>query len=300
MFTYNLFTIENYSNLHVGSGDANYGVIDNLIQRDAITELPNINSSSLKGALREFIEVGSNMSQNTKQIELVFGSDPKDQTKQLSGKVRFFDATLLALPVRATNQPYYLATTKEIITEFLESCNTFGIVLPNNLEQILKNLPTPDKKEALVFGNTNGKIDDEIVLKALKNLNAQNLSPLFDDKLVLMHNDDFKEIAISLPVIARNQLENGESQNLFYEEVLPRKSKFFTFIAFPSDDHIAQADKTDFTNAQINFKKAIQDEIVQIGANGSIGYGMCKLTNIVWGVSWVKKILKDLFQMQSM
>lgn len=283
MFTYNLFIIENYSNLHVGSGDANYGVIDNLIQRDAITELPNINSSSLKGALREFIEVGSAMSSNTKQIELVFGSDPdpKKASKQISGKVRFFDATLLLLPVRATNQPYYLATTKEIINEFLESCKTFGIELPNNLTQILKDLPSPNKKEALVFGDLNGKIDDDIVLKTFQNVNVEDLSPFFDNKFAILHNDDFRELSISLPVIARNQLENGESQNLFYEEILPRKSKLYSFIAFPSDNHIAQGDKTDFTNAQINFENAIKDELIQIGANGSIGYGMCKFTKIV-------------------
>ncbi len=48
-----LYTIETLSNLHVGAGDINFGVIDNQVQRDSVTNLPNINSSSLKGAFRE-------------------------------------------------------------------------------------------------------------------------------------------------------------------------------------------------------------------------------------------------------
>ena len=48
-----LYKITTLSNLHVGSGDINFDVIDNQVQRDSITNLPNINSSSLKGAFRE-------------------------------------------------------------------------------------------------------------------------------------------------------------------------------------------------------------------------------------------------------
>jgi len=48
-----LYTIKCLTNLHVGSGDINFNVIDNQVQRDSVTNLPNINSSSLKGAFRE-------------------------------------------------------------------------------------------------------------------------------------------------------------------------------------------------------------------------------------------------------
>ena len=43
--------IELITNLQVGNGEANFGVIDNLIQRDAATGFPCINASSLKGAM---------------------------------------------------------------------------------------------------------------------------------------------------------------------------------------------------------------------------------------------------------
>ena len=44
------------SNLHVGNENVtNYGLIDKAIQRDSLTDLPCINSSSLKGAINEYV-----------------------------------------------------------------------------------------------------------------------------------------------------------------------------------------------------------------------------------------------------
>jgi len=54
--TTRMYVINTLSNMHVGSGEVNYGVIDNLIQRDSVTNLPNINSSGLKGAIREYFK----------------------------------------------------------------------------------------------------------------------------------------------------------------------------------------------------------------------------------------------------
>ncbi|MCD4675191.1 MAG: hypothetical protein K8S18_04240 [Desulfobacula sp.] len=54
--TTTFYKIRTITNLHVGAGDANYGVIDNLVQRDVVTGLPVIHGSSLKGAIREFYE----------------------------------------------------------------------------------------------------------------------------------------------------------------------------------------------------------------------------------------------------
>ena len=48
-----VFTITAKTNLHVGNeGGTNFSVIDKAIQRDALTGLPCINSSSLKAIVR--------------------------------------------------------------------------------------------------------------------------------------------------------------------------------------------------------------------------------------------------------
>lgn len=59
--TTRMYVINTLSNMHVGSGEVNYGVIDNLIQRDSVTNLPNINSSGLKGAIREYFKENENL-----------------------------------------------------------------------------------------------------------------------------------------------------------------------------------------------------------------------------------------------
>ena len=50
------YFIQCITNLHVGSGDANYGIVDKLVQRDTVYNYPTIHASSLKGALREHFE----------------------------------------------------------------------------------------------------------------------------------------------------------------------------------------------------------------------------------------------------
>ncbi|WP_373697542.1 type III-B CRISPR module RAMP protein Cmr4, partial [Porphyromonas loveana] len=71
-----------------------------------------------------------------------------------------------------------------------------------------------------------------------------------------------------LPVIARNCLDNGESKNLWYEEVVPAESCFVFFISYDDEEKFKL------------FDEKIQSKPVQIGANGSIGYGFCSIKNI--------------------
>ncbi|HNU16085.1 MAG TPA: hypothetical protein PKI55_16675, partial [Chitinophagaceae bacterium] len=80
----------------------------------------------------------------------------------------------------------------------------------------------------------------------------------------------FKEAAADLPVIARNHLENGISQNLWYERVVPHKAIFLTGIIYEDKDKVMFDD----------FSKAITSSLVQVGANATVGYGLCKFTKI--------------------
>jgi CRISPR-associated protein Cmr4 len=50
MYNSSCYLIHCKTNLHAGSGDTNYGIIDKMVQRDPVTELPCIYSSSLKGS----------------------------------------------------------------------------------------------------------------------------------------------------------------------------------------------------------------------------------------------------------
>jgi CRISPR/Cas system CMR subunit Cmr4 (Cas7 group RAMP superfamily) len=86
-------------------------------------------------------------------------------------------------------------------------------------------------------------------------------------KYAVLSTDDFKSVVSALPVIARNHLENGISQNLWYEEIVPHKTLFLTFIGL-----------TD--TFRDDFEAALEADLIQVGANATIGYGLCKFSKV--------------------
>lgn len=226
-----LYTIECISNLHVGSGQDNDGVIDGLIQRDVVTDLPCINASSLKGALREHCEKWNKThNEDSKKVNVVklFGKKAGGEENCEAGEYRFLDASILSIPRPSVNAPFVQVTCDEVVTELQDKAFLFGVGLGDN------------EKETIL---------------SLANVLETNESS-YEDFKKYCENDE-------LPVIARNCLKDGESKNLWYEQVLPRKSRLAFFILH-DEDEIDEA-----------FNSVITSVPVQIGANASVGYGIC-------------------------
>lgn len=205
------------TNLHVGNESVvNFTVIDKAIQRDVTTGIPCINSSSLKGAIKEFMT-----HKQCNNIKEIFGSTKENRNDSQKGSAVFFDATLLAIPEQITggSRCYRLVHNKEIVDSFIAKTTALGI----------ENITY----ENIAIGDNEGEIFNELC------------------------EDD------NLPIIARNCLENGESTNLWYEQVLPSQSVLATIIEGPED-----------------LEEALDGKIVQIGANATIGYGYCKFIKL--------------------
>ncbi len=216
------------TNLHVGNESIiSYSVIDKAIQRDASTAIPCINSSSLKGAVKEFLNgrVGDNI------IKDLFGSI-KNNPETQKGRATFFDANLLFIPAPCADgsATYKLNFSKDVLNSFAEKLVALGIA--------------QDKVTVL------NRINQVVGPSVEKSLN----------KFMDLVSDD------SLPIIARNCLENGESTNLWYEQVLPSQSVLGTIIK--SDVDCPELDET------------LMNGVVQIGANATIGYGYCKFIKL--------------------
>ncbi len=260
---YNLYLIHALTNTHVGSGDANYGIIDNLVQRDVVHNLPTIHSSGIKGAVREHF----NQKLGADYTNEVFGSEPGASVSR-PGTFHFFDGHLLSFPVRSNKHPYFNATAPFIIKDMLKRAEDFDITLANKtvLEE-LSNITFTGNNKAAVFNDAyKGAILEEHELKA-EEVSTLNISPLKDllggGNLVLIEDNTFKAMLNTLPVIARNYLDNGISKNLWYEEIVPHQTRFYTFIAKS-------------TNATTDL--LIDKQTIQIGGNATIGYGFCKFT----------------------
>lgn len=218
MKTY-VFMITAKTNLHVGNeSGGDFTIIDKAIQRDPLTSLPCINSSSLKGAVNEFCSNGIKMpAEDRKRL---FGSDKNDKKGDTQkGEAIFFDAKLLFIPQQDDEALFHYVTSDNVIAMFNDRVKLFN-------PQFNYIKPT----------TYNGK--------AVKTEN---------DKLSALCGDD------NLPIIARNVLENGESKNLWYEQVLPAETVLYTII---QEEGNVLAD-------------ALDGQIVQIGANATIGYGYC-------------------------
>ena len=188
-----VFKITAKTNLHVGNeSGGDFTIIDKAIQRDPLTNLPCINSSSLKGAINEFCSNAVKMSAEGRKR--LFGSDKKDKRgESQKGEAIFFDAKLLFLPQQDDNTLYHYATTQDIISMMNERIALLG-------SKITFKLPAqyPEGPQA----------------KAVVPVSAKEMEQICSDD--------------NLPIIARNVLDNGESKNLWYEQVLPAEESFAT------------------------------------------------------------------------
>jgi len=268
-----LYTITALTNLHVGAGEINFNVIDNQVQRDPITKLPNINASSLKGAFREHFSKDG----ESGMVKYIFGPDNGDNDAHTTGAFSFFEASLLTRPVRSNIHAYFNATSPKILQNLLETIENFGIEFDEELRSELQKLAQIEvkKREPLVLTETKERVYlEDYEAKPLQH-DTSKLSKLLGDNIALFDINDLAQI--DLPVLARNYLENGESKNLWYEEIVPKASRFFFSIAKPTN-----VDEKDKKEKIAGFERRFENEgnIVQIGANKSIGYGFCKIERV--------------------
>lgn len=254
-----LFKIDCITDLHVGSGDINYNIVDNEVEKDPNTNMPIIHASGIKGALRDHFSKPENKFQI--DISRIFGRPGNDETDTTAptGSYKFMDAHLLARPLRVSGSEKTASvpvTTVAAINRFLSLCGALGCSVSP-----LTEIPVPDfggnafvaccDESIKVEGENTGKLTsyDEEALKLLKSL-------LGDSFAIAASLDDF-----DLPVLARNCLQEGR-ENLWYEEVVPYGSSFYFIILIPDGEDFA-----------LNFEGT-----VQFGAHSSIGRGYCKVT----------------------
>ncbi|WP_010297512.1 type III-B CRISPR module RAMP protein Cmr4 [Clostridium senegalense] len=278
MDNFKIYTIRCLTNMHVGNGDASYTLIDNQVQRDVITGFPTINSSSLKGSLRNFLDPKK---EKSKAIKHIFG-----HKEDGIGNYKIFPGMLLSIPVRSNVKPFFRATCPRIVKDLLEFIENFQsekecIQDIGSLKADLKKFEEEaDKNKNVIWilKDFNSDIDEamenltveEIDTKLIKEIsfkNEEKIKEIFGESLILIDDNNFSEIVDRLPVIARNKLDNGESENLWYEEVVPRETRFYFGVVLGKQ-------------YQSEFEKIKGKEPVQIGGNATIGYGYCDIKSI--------------------
>lgn len=202
-----IVNLECITNMHVGNGDVNYNIIDNEVETDPVTGYPTINSSGVKGALREYFAVDPELSGH---VNLLFGSDEKGNTTP--GQLKILSADMLARAVRASegDAPYYLVTTQAALDKYDDNCSLF-------------------------LGRKTERKTAEISRRAAEGVQLKKAEMLNGKELHIISEAEYR--TMELPVMARNKLDNGISKNLWYEQIVPHES-LFTFVVIGNEAHL--------------------------------------------------------------
>lgn len=268
-----MYSLRCVTNMHIGSGDDSYGLVDNRVEKDVVLGTPIIPASSIKGSLRDFL---SKDKFNSKDIIEIFGSAPNDGDSK-SGKIHFLSANLLFRPMRVSsgNCSYCLVTTTEILSNMMELYKHLGsqsIDFDKELNEINEKLKD---KNGIYFADDNLEVEGYriernqkfSIIGYMKKIIGEN----YNVPIVIMKPKIFNDI--DLPVIARNKLNDGKSENLWYEEIVPHQSIFyFGFVYEDRDKELVE-----------KLNKKITETTIQFGGNASIGYGFSKIKELKLG-----------------
>jgi len=274
-----MFLLDALTNMHVGSGETHYDIVDNKIQRNPVTNIPVIHSSGIKGAFREYCSGKKDIN-----IDLLFGKEPKDtdDDKSSPGHLIIFEANLIFIPLRSTEKAFYYCTSPYALMDFFEYYSNFckhkdEISL---IEKWLDKQSFSDNVPFVTFDGRTPEIEDysslgkgvdgasvKKILAGLFKVNIEDIA-LFSDTFFTAICED------AIPVVTRNKIDDeGMSENLFYEEVLPRRSKL-SFILGEENGKLGD-----------NYNKFVSsitgsEASIQVGGNYSIGYGFSKITKL--------------------
>lgn len=246
--------------MHVGSG-SDLGHIDLPIQREKHTDFPMVQSSSLKGALREHLEQNVKNTADRIGVHLTFGYDGDgindegvksffegQEDQDFSGALAFTDARLLLFPVKSYKGIFALVTCPSVIKKFSRElkfvCKT-EVDFPNvDLSKLGDKIALADSEflkisNQVILDEYSFEVDSE--LSATTQGIAEKLSELtgqsdIKKRLVILPDDVFRDFTkLSTEVITRTKIQNDtgtvQSGALFTEEYLPAESYMYSIVA---------------------------------------------------------------------
>jgi CRISPR-associated protein Cmr4 len=314
-----VFKIIAKSNLHVGAGGENYWIIDNLVQRDPATNLPCIYSSSLKGAIREFMKYYLQKTYSIdwlKKLDEIFGHDKSDVPDEDSEKYNeYFQAMDKEAALKSENsnvsekekeyekgkgrkKPQIPGKYRFLQAELLslpvrsDKRMFYRVTSPYLLDNFQKKL----KQFKLKILGINETITNNVNQNSIPEKRAYTIdlgnAVLEEDDIRTVHNDIIIAQDISVLVGTNYVLANDnvlmELTDDYHLPVLAR-------------NHLEDGTSTNLWYEQVlpqettfffmvlypkgdsnftEFKNHITQIPIQIGANASIGYGFCRIEEI--------------------
>ena len=293
-----IFYIHTVSPMHVGSG-SDLGIVDMPIQREGHTSFPKIESSSLKGSMREAFEMrGRTDLDILLKTYMSFGYDetnapsavetafPNKKDREFAGALGFSDARILLFPVKSAKGIFAWITCSMVLKKFIKD-----LKISDNEQTftIIENSITNDSKINI---DNSSVILEEYQIAVIKDANTQQVAEFLatelnnneiKEKLIILSDDDFKDfVTLSTEVITRTKIDNvtGTVQDgaLFTEEYLPSETVMYSLaLASPVMTKVTQIQNLSSDDEVMNFFSSTVPAIMQIGGNATIGKGIVSI-----------------------
>jgi len=286
--------------LHAGAGQST-GTIDQPIQRERHTNIPKIEGSAFRGAVREN---AWQMTTNKAEFVRVFGN--KDNGDNHSA-IDFSDAHLLFFPVRSWKGVWTWLTSPMLLQKFAKdylrvSSNTifkldlFENSLDNNTVVVQKNsaLVMDNKKvlfEEYLFSakeediKIGGKLIGEWIIDAFGgNDNVHDIIKRLNGQIALVNDTLFRDFTeLYTHKITRNKIDSttgtAEGGALFNEEFLPSESILYSTLVANSEftkNETCLSEKEVMTNVVANFPR-----LIKAGGDQGIGKGLLRRSDFI-------------------
>lgn len=258
--------------IHVGASEGS-GIADMPIQREVATNIPKIESSAFKGALKDYYSEGEN--------ELLFSKS------EIGGQLSFTDLKLLFFPIKSSKNIFSLISCPYVLDRFLEDTLSYNVKI-KELDNMIFDYENVDDKLALATD----VLEDNIYLgKCIFKTQKIECDKLFENfrgyndmlkRVVIVSNKNFKDfVSYYTDVAIRNRIdkETGTSKNsaLFTQEYLPDESIFYGIVNRFSDIFDNKKGKNNFKN----FNKFISDhkdnKQLKIGGSTALGKGIIQI-----------------------
>ena len=293
-----VFYIHTVSPMHVGSG-SDLGIVDMPIQREGHTSFPKIESSSLKGSIREAFEMrGRTDLDILLKTYMSFGYDetnapsavetafPNKKDREFAGALGFSDARILLFPVKSAKGIFAWITSPMVLNKFIKD-----LKISDN-EQTFTIVENSISNDSKINIDNNSVILEEYQINITKKEDTQTIAEFLSteldnyeikEKLIILSDDDFKDfVTLSTEVITRTKIDNAtgtvKDGALFTEEYLPSETVMYSLaLASPVMTRVTQVQNLSSEDEVMNFFSSTVPAIMQIGGNSTIGKGIVSI-----------------------
>ena len=294
-----LLFIHAQTSLHPGTGTA-LGTVDMPIQRERHTGWPMIAGSSLKGVIREHCRPDGDEKFEKEKWCDVFGSESGTNDPQ-AGAISFTDARILAFPVRSARGVFAWITCKEVIDRLGRDAKLATVPFTWQLTGGLEEGSAVASSNALEIAGEKKLLLEEYdfnvststeYTKAVQDVAEWLADNATHDEftrerlkthLVVLPDTEFThfvrhatEVTARIGLDYKTKTVTGGA--LFYEEFLPPETLMYS-VVIANKGRRANAQVESSASEILKFvtDKLPPNSILQIGANETIGKGLCAI-----------------------